>query len=80
MLHFAVREGQNWLLYANDTGALPQKSLKAICGLGAVFDVVSMDCARGTLPGDGHMGLAENIALRDFCGKTAARKKRRDTI
>ena len=63
---FAVREGQNWLLYANDTGALPQKSLKAICGLGAVFDVVSMDCARGTLPGDGHMGLAENIALRDF--------------
>ena len=72
---FAVREGQNWLLYANDTGALPQKSLKAICGLGAVFDVVSMDCARGTLPGDGHMGLAENIALRDFLRQNGCAKE-----
>ena len=72
---FAVREGQSWLLYANDTGELPQKSLEAIRRLGAVFDVVSMDCARGILPGDGHMGLGENIALRDFLRQSGCVKE-----
>lgn len=72
---FALREGESWLLYANDTGALREASLDAIRRLGAVFDVVSMDCARGTLPGDGHMGLAENIALRDFLRRSGCVKE-----
>ena len=36
---------------------------------------MSRDCARGTLPGDGHMGLAENIALRDFLRQNGCAKE-----
>lgn len=61
---YAIQEQDKWLLYANDTGALSTVTLAAIKRLDAVFDVVSMDCGRGTLPGDGHMGIAENRTLR----------------
>ena len=63
---YAVTDGERSILYLNDTGKLPQETLDAIQGLGLVFDLVSMDCARGTLTGDGHMSFAEDIELRDW--------------
>lgn len=61
---YAVTDGSGSLLYANDTGALSEETLDMVGSLGLVFDVVSMDCARGTLPGDGHMGIKENLDLK----------------
>lgn len=61
---YAVKEGEKSLLYANDTGQLSEETLKEIEGLGLAFDVVSMDCARGILPGDGHMGVREAAGLK----------------
>lgn len=71
---FAIREADTWLLYANDTGALPRESLRQIRELGAVFDLVSMDCARGTLPGNSHMGLQEDIEFREFLQRSGCVK------
>ncbi len=62
---YAVTDGERWLLYANDTGTLPEWTLEQIRTMGICFHAVSMDCGRGTLPGDGHMGVRENIELRD---------------
>lgn len=64
-LIYIVREGEKSLLYANDTGSLSEETMEEIGSLGLAFDVVSMDCARGTLPGDGHMGFEENRQLRE---------------
>ncbi len=61
---YAVTDGTASLLYANDTGTLSEETLQMIGDLGLVFDLVSMDCARGTLPGDGHMGIRENLELK----------------
>lgn len=61
---YAVSDGVRQLLYGNDTGQLPQETLGMIRSLGLCFDVVSLDCARGTLPGDGHMGLKEDVELK----------------
>lgn len=61
---YAVTDGTASLLYANDTGTLSEETLQMIGGLGLVFNAVSMDCARGTLPGDGHMGIKENRELK----------------
>ncbi|MBQ4307122.1 MAG: hypothetical protein II759_00915 [Lachnospiraceae bacterium] len=63
---YAVTDGEKNILYANDTGKLPQETLDAIERLGLVFDLVSMDCARGTLTGDGHMSFAEDIELKNW--------------
>lgn len=61
---YAVSDGTKQLLYGNDTGELPEETLEMIRRLGLCFDVVSLDCARGTLFGDGHMGLREDAALK----------------
>lgn len=62
---YAVVSGGASLLYANDTGRLSEETVREIGSLGLVFDAVSMDCARGTLPGDGHMGINENLELKE---------------
>lgn len=62
-LIYAVEDGQSALLYANDTGALDTEVDDYLAARGLRFDLVSMDCARGLLPGDGHMGFAECRAL-----------------
>ncbi len=74
---YGVTDGERWLLYANDTGTLPEEALEQIRSLGIRFHAVSMDCGRGTLPGDGHMGVKENMELRErlremgaVCGDT----------
>lgn len=66
---YVITDGKSWILYANDTGMLSDETLKEIKNIGAVFNVVSMDCARGTLLGDSHMGIAENIKLRSYLKK-----------
>ncbi|MCI9282782.1 MAG: hypothetical protein HFG56_05760 [Lachnospiraceae bacterium] len=64
-LIYVVSDGKKSLLYANDTGMLSKETMEEIRGLGLTFQVVSMDCARGSLPGDGHMGFEENRWLRE---------------
>ncbi|WP_024345650.1 MBL fold metallo-hydrolase [Lacrimispora indolis] len=61
---YVVTDESVSLLYANDTGALSKETLNMAGGLGLVFEAVSMDCARGILPGDGHMGIRENLELK----------------
>lgn len=60
-LIYIVEDGNDSLLYANDTGFLSEESFAAVKEYGKRFNVVSLDCARGLLPGDGHMGLAEDL-------------------
>ena len=63
-LIYAVQNETGCFLYANDSGVLPEETLAYIHEQGLCFDLVSMDTGRGTLPGDGHMGLTENLWLR----------------
>ncbi|QQO07517.1 MBL fold metallo-hydrolase [Breznakiella homolactica] len=51
------------ILYANDTGTLSPECDGLLRD--RKFRAVSMDCARGTLPGDGHMGITENRELKE---------------
>jgi phosphoribosyl 1,2-cyclic phosphate phosphodiesterase len=62
---YIVDDGRSSMLYANDTGALPEETYRLMAQFPRPFDVVSMDCARGTLPGDGHMGIKENKEMVD---------------
>lgn len=63
-LIYAIQENNSCFLYANDTGAIPKDTLRYIKEQHFCFDVVSMDSARGTFPGDEHMGLRENVEFR----------------
>ncbi|MDD3335446.1 MAG: MBL fold metallo-hydrolase [Eubacteriales bacterium] len=62
---YAVTDGKTAFLYANDTGELSPENDAYLAKTGLCFSVVSMDCARGLLPGDGHMGFQECLALRE---------------
>lgn len=64
-LIFVIEDGRSTLLYANDTGALPEETLNFIEQQNIKFDVVSMDTGRGILDGDTHMGIRENVELRE---------------
>ena len=44
---------------------LPEETLDFIEQQNIKFDVVSMDTCRGTLDGDTHMGIRENVELRE---------------
>ncbi len=63
-LIYAIQDERGSFLYANDTGAVPLETLEFLKKSQFCFDVVSMDSARGTLPGDGHMGFQENLEFR----------------
>lgn len=58
-LIYAISDGQSAILYANDTGELDEENDRYLAAAGLKLSLVSMDCARGLLPGDGHMGFAE---------------------
>lgn len=60
---YVIREGDKAVLYGNDTGALPESSISALCDYDIPFSLVSLDCSRGTLKGDAHMGIEEVCAL-----------------
>ncbi len=62
---FAINDGESWFLYANDSGLFSEHVYQRIEEISPSFDAVSFDCARGILPGDGHMGLDDNIAVRN---------------
>ena len=64
-LIYAVTDGKTAFLYANDTGETDLENDAYLRSIGLHFSLVSMDCARGLLPGDGHMGFRECLALRD---------------
>jgi phosphoribosyl 1,2-cyclic phosphate phosphodiesterase len=61
-LIYLIEDNKKRILYANDTDAVAEINYTKIKGL--KLDVVSMDCARGRYPGDGHMGLTENRLMR----------------
>ncbi len=63
-LIYSIEKKGRRILYANDTGALSPSTFEVLRGI--VHDVVSMDCSRGILPGDSHMGLQENVAMREM--------------
>ena len=64
-LIYAISDGERAILYANDTGEVADEVIEYLKTTGLRFSVVSMDCARGLLPGDGHMGWNEALALRE---------------
>lgn len=64
-LIYAISDGGTSILYANDTGEPDEENDAYLQSVGLRFSVVSMDCARGLLPGDGHMGFAEVLRLRE---------------
>lgn len=64
-LIFAINDGRSTILYANDTGTLPEETWKFIEQQKIKFDIVSMDTCRGTLEGDTHMGIRENLKMRE---------------
>ncbi len=61
---YAISDGKTAILYANDTGELAAENDLYLSHTGLRFSLVSMDCARGPLPGDGHMSFAQCLALR----------------
>lgn len=65
---YSIRKGDKSLLYANDTGIPPQSTLDYLRG--RHFDLVSMDCTMQQIPdGANHMGIRDNIALREILEK-----------
>ena len=67
-LIYAISDGKTAMLYANDTGELSEENDEYLKTTGLTFSVVSMDCARGTLKGDGHMGFATGSPRCCACG------------
>ena len=64
-LIYGISDGKASVLYANDTGRLSEENDRYLENAGLRFDLVSMDCSRGLLPGDGHMGWKEVLELRE---------------
>lgn len=61
---YAITDGKSSLFYANDTGTFPEDTWEHLGKIGLRFDLISLDCARGILPGDGHMGLKEDCEVK----------------
>lgn len=55
------------MLYAHDTGLLPQDSMDYLAKTEVKFDLISYDCTNGLLELDnrGHMGLTGDVQLRE---------------
>ncbi|MBE6584837.1 MAG: MBL fold metallo-hydrolase [Ruminococcaceae bacterium] len=59
---FAIERGGKAMLYANDTGILPDESWEYLKKMDVTFDFVSLDCTGMLLTGwrNGHMDLGTN--------------------
>lgn len=57
---YVITDGKASIFYANDTGKIPEDTWEYLKSIKLKFNLVSLDCARGTLDGDGHMGLKED--------------------
>ncbi len=64
---YAITDGDKTVLYAHDTGWFPDETWRWLRGNHPHFDLVSLDCTGGTLPGwiHRHMSLDTNIRVRD---------------
>lgn len=64
-LLYLIRQNGCAMLYANDTGLLPDETLDFIRGI--PLDILSLDCTYGPAPAaaPAHMGLPENLLLID---------------
>ncbi len=64
---YMIEKGGKALLYAHDTGRLPQESLEYLEKATACFGLVSYDCTNGLLELDNrnHMGLTGDVLLRE---------------
>ena len=64
---YIIEKGDKAILYANDTGLLPDDTLDYLSSAGVKFDLVSYDCTygswhRGNL---GHLDLPEDVITRN---------------
>ena len=61
VVYVIMHEGKT-MLYANDTGILPEESWEYLAKMDVKFDFISLDCTFMLKPGarDGHMGLDTN--------------------
>lgn len=64
---YAVEDGGKAMLYAHDTGLLPEESLDYLKSSGLRFGLVSYDCTNGLLEhGErNHMGLMGDVRFRE---------------
>ena len=64
---YVIEKGDKAILYANDTGLLPDETLAYLSRSGIKFDLVSYDCTYGTWHRGnlGHLDLPEDIIVRD---------------
>ena len=60
---YVIQDNTSTFLYGNDTGFLESSEIKLLSHYPQVFDLISLDCSRGTLKGNSHMGLDENLYL-----------------
>ena len=60
---YLLEKGDARLLYANDTGALPEQTIQFLAG--KRLSVVSLDCTMGMRQhSGGHMGLPDNLLIK----------------
>lgn len=66
VIYMLEKDGKT-ILYAHDTGLLPQASMDYLDSARIHLDLVSYDCTNGLLEWDnrGHMGLTGNVILRE---------------
>ncbi|MBR3592880.1 MAG: hypothetical protein IKK65_04150 [Clostridia bacterium] len=64
---YVIAKENKTLLYAQDTGLLPEETWEYLKNSGLYFDAVVMDCTAGTtdISYSSHMGLPRNIKTRD---------------
>lgn len=60
---FLINDNNKAIFYGNDTGSLPEDTMQYLLNYDKMLKLVSLDCTRGTLNGDSHMGLQEVIQL-----------------
>ena len=61
---YLIEKGKKRLLYAHDTGMLPEESFSYLAG--KYLDLVSFDCTSGMIDwSQNHMGLSANVKMRD---------------
>jgi phosphoribosyl 1,2-cyclic phosphate phosphodiesterase len=64
---YIISDGEKTLLYANDTGLLPEETWAYLRDSGVHFDLVSLDCTAGMdiqMGYESHMGIGRDDVTR----------------